>query len=130
MLAIARALIIEPSLIILDEPTANLTPELSQRLLQDYVRRLAREGVAVLLVEQRAREALRVSDWAYVLIDGHVKLAAPAGSLVDRTDLPLVLLGEDSERRHRVAALGSAPKPNQKTPSKSAHNPKEEHDDG
>jgi ABC-type branched-subunit amino acid transport system ATPase component len=94
MLAIARALVTAPSLLILDEPTANLTPELASRLLDRYVKQLATDGAAVLLVEQRAREALRISDWAYVLAGGRVQLTAQAQELARRPDLPLVLLGQ------------------------------------
>ncbi|MDQ2959467.1 MAG: ATP-binding cassette domain-containing protein [Candidatus Dormibacteraeota bacterium] len=104
MLAIARALVTDPTLVILDEPTANLTAELAERLLADYVKRLARDGAAVLLVEQRAREALRVADWAYVLADGHVQLAAPATELADRADLPLILLGQPADAEASATA--------------------------
>jgi ABC-type branched-subunit amino acid transport system ATPase component len=94
MLAIARALVLEPSIVILDEPTANLTPQLAQRMLDDYVKKLALAGVAVLLVEQRAREALQISDWAYLLVAGTVQLSVAAGDLSKRSDLPMILLGQ------------------------------------
>jgi ABC-type branched-subunit amino acid transport system ATPase component len=62
MVAIGRVLMTRPSLVILDEPTAGLSPRLAHQMLSEYVRRLAAQGVAVLLVEQRAREALAISD--------------------------------------------------------------------
>src|SRR5438128_6968708 len=55
MLAIARVLMLDPQVLILDEPTANLSPKLADALLREHVRRLAGLGKAVLLVEQRAR---------------------------------------------------------------------------
>src|SRR4029077_6470662 len=54
MLAIARVLMLDPKVLILDEPTANLSPKRADALLREHVRRLARLGKAVLLVEQRA----------------------------------------------------------------------------
>jgi ABC-type branched-subunit amino acid transport system ATPase component/DNA-binding GntR family transcriptional regulator len=81
MLAIARVLMLEPTLLVLDEPTSNLSPELSRAVLQDQVRRLADSGTAVLLVEQKAFEALGVSDWAYILVAGRSRSPArPARS--------------------------------------------------
>ncbi|HJY73127.1 MAG TPA: ABC transporter ATP-binding protein, partial [Streptosporangiaceae bacterium] len=70
MLAVGRVLMVEPTVLVLDEPTSGLSPELSRSVLQDQVRRLADSGTAVLLVEQKAFEALGVSDWAYILVAG------------------------------------------------------------
>ena len=78
MLAVARVLMLEPAVLVLDEPTSNLSPELSRSVLRDQVRRLADSGTAVLLVEQKAFEALGVSDWAYILVAGRVEIAGPA----------------------------------------------------
>src|SRR5207302_1988870 len=61
MLAIARVLMLDPAVLILDEPTANLSPKLADSLLRDHIRRLANLDKAVLLVEQRARAALDVA---------------------------------------------------------------------
>src|SRR6202040_1410634 len=68
MLAIARVLMLDPQVLILDEPTANLSPQLADRLLREQVTRLASAGKAVLLVEQRARAAMQVADWVNVLV--------------------------------------------------------------
>ena len=93
MLAIARVLMLRPRVLVLDEPTANLSPQLSALLLRDHVRRLAADGTAVLLVEQRATAALEISDWAYVLVAGAVHLAGPAAELLARQDIGEVFLG-------------------------------------
>ena len=67
MLAMARVLMLEPRMLVLDEPTSNLSADLSRMLLEDHVHRLGRAGTAVLIVEQKALAALTISDWAYVM---------------------------------------------------------------
>ena len=67
MLAIARALMLDPVLLLLDEPSAGLSPVM-MRTLFDRIRDINQTGVAVLLVEQNAREALRMSDRGYILV--------------------------------------------------------------
>jgi branched-chain amino acid transport system ATP-binding protein len=93
MLAMGRVLMTRPSLVVLDEPTAGLSPQLAHELLHDHVARLAETGVAVLLVEQHAREALAISDRAYVLAAGRVALADRASSLLERPDIHEIFLG-------------------------------------
>ena len=66
MLAMGRALMLEPALVVLDEPTANLAPALATSVLGEHVRRLAATGASVLVVEQRARAVLEISDRTYV----------------------------------------------------------------
>jgi ABC-type branched-subunit amino acid transport system ATPase component len=97
MLAMARVLMLEPAVLILDEPTSNLSAELSRSVLRDQVRRLADAGTAVLLVEQKAFEALGVSDWAYILVAGRVEIAGPAGEIRDRPDIREVFLGQSAQ---------------------------------
>ncbi len=75
MLAMARVLMLEPDVLVLDEPTSSLSPDMSRSVLRDQVRRLADAGTAVLLVEQKAFEALGVSDWAYILVGGRIEIA-------------------------------------------------------
>lgn len=101
MLAIGRALMVEPPVLILDEPTANLSPALARTVLGEYVSHLRDEGVAVLLVEQRAREALQVSDWGYVMVAGHVALTASARNLEAREDISSVFLGRAGDASAR-----------------------------
>ena len=72
MLAMGRVLMIEPAVFLLDEPTANLAPQVAAELLTGHVRALAEAGAAVLIVEQRARAVLAISDYTYVLGGGQV----------------------------------------------------------
>jgi ABC-type branched-subunit amino acid transport system ATPase component len=94
MLAFGRALMLRPTVLILDEPTANLSPELSAAVLEGHVRRLAGTGVAVLLVEQKARQAMQIADWAHVLVTGRTQLAGPPQSLLARPDFGELMLGQ------------------------------------
>ena len=80
MLALGRALMSRPRLLLLDEPSLGLSPLLARETLQ-AVSALRERGVSVLLVEQNARAALRVADDAWVLEGGEVALAGPAAAL-------------------------------------------------
>jgi branched-chain amino acid transport system ATP-binding protein len=82
MLAIARALMTEPRLVMLDEPTAGLAPKVVGELFA-MVRGLAASGIAVLMVEQNARAALAQSDRGYVLVEGRTRASGPAKDLLD-----------------------------------------------
>lgn len=93
MVAVARVLMMEPSVLVLDEPTANLSPELTQRVLGEHVRALADRGTAVLLVEQKVQAALEVADWACVLVSGAMRLAGPSAEVAAREDLGEIFLG-------------------------------------
>lgn len=81
MLAMGRVLMLSPSVLVLDEPTANLAPLIATQLLEEYVRGFADHGSTVLLVEQRAKAALRISDWTYVLGGGRVVLEGAPSDL-------------------------------------------------
>lgn len=111
MLAIGRALMIEPPVLVLDEPTANLSPALARTVLHDYVARLRAEGVAVLLVEQRARDALQVSDWGYVMVAGQVTIAASAHELATRDDMASLFLGRSKVRAPSAGEGGDGEAP-------------------
>jgi ABC-type branched-subunit amino acid transport system ATPase component len=103
MLAMARVLMLQPRLLVLDEPTSNLSSELSTMLLEDHVQRLGHSGVAVLIVEQKALAALAISDWAYVMAGGSMKLSSDAKELLARPDLGEVFLGRDGGEAVRTA---------------------------
>ncbi len=84
MLAMGRVLMLEPAVFMLDEPTANLAPKVAAQLLTEHVRALAEAGAAVLVVEQRARAVLAISDHTYVLGGGQVLMqGTPAGLAAD-----------------------------------------------
>ena len=80
MLAVGRALMAKPQLLMLDEPSLGLAPLITKEIYQIIVR-LRQAGVAILLVEQNARAALQVADHAYVLELGEVVLAGPASEV-------------------------------------------------
>jgi ABC-type branched-subunit amino acid transport system ATPase component len=86
-----------PRLLILDEPTAGLSPELARRFLSEHVPSLAAAGAAVLLVEQRANAALEVSHWSYLLVAGRVQLDLGASDLLKRGDIGELFLGARAE---------------------------------
>jgi ABC-type branched-subunit amino acid transport system ATPase component len=93
MLAIGRVLMLNPRVLILDEPTANLAPILADAVLREQVRRLADAGKAVLLVEQRARAALDVANWTMVLVSGVTRLEGRPSDLLERSDFEALFLG-------------------------------------
>jgi branched-chain amino acid transport system ATP-binding protein len=81
MLAVARALMTDPQVLMLDEPTAGLSPRIVGEVFAS-LRVLAQGGVAVLMVEQNAKAALRISDRGYVLTEGRNRMSAPAAELL------------------------------------------------
>jgi branched-chain amino acid transport system ATP-binding protein len=93
MLAIGRVLMLDPRVLILDEPTANLAPKLADALLSHDVSRLAASGKAVLLVEQRARAALKIASWTTVLVSGSTRLEGRPQDLLEREDFEELFLG-------------------------------------
>jgi ABC-type branched-subunit amino acid transport system ATPase component len=93
MLAIARVLMLDPKVLILDEPTANLAPQLADRLLREQVSGLGKLGKAVLLVEQRARAALEIAAYTSVLVSGSIRMEGRPGELLDRQDFEELFLG-------------------------------------
>jgi ABC-type branched-subunit amino acid transport system ATPase component len=113
MLAMARVLMLEPAVLVLDEPTSNLSPDMSRSVLRDQVRRLADAGTAVLLVEQKAFEALGVSDWAYILVGGRIEIAGKASEIRGRPDIREVFLGQSAQGSASPAAARghSSPRP-------------------
>jgi len=80
MLSIARALLLNPKLLILDEPSQGLAPLIVREVFR-IVTKMRAEGISVLLVEQNVRMSLEVADHAYVLDDGHVVYSGPAQEL-------------------------------------------------
>jgi branched-chain amino acid transport system ATP-binding protein len=82
MLAVGRALMAKPKLLMLDEPSLGLAPLITREIFR-IITELRRRGVSILLVEQNARAALQVADYAYVLETGQVAMQGPAHELAD-----------------------------------------------
>ena len=91
MLGIARALMLEPKVVLLDEPTAGLSPAYTG-VVWDQIQRVAKLGTAVVVVEQNVDLAISHADWVYVLVAGRNRLDGPADA-VGRQDLPSIFLG-------------------------------------
>ena len=91
MLAVGRALMSDPKILLLDEATAGLSPIISTSLWQ-HIRRLADDGLAIAVVEQNVGLALRFSDEVYLLTSGRNRLNGPAEGFRSRTDLDQLFL--------------------------------------
>jgi ABC-type branched-subunit amino acid transport system ATPase component len=99
MLAMGRALMLEPVLVVLDEPTANLAPRVASTVLQEHVRSLAATGASVLIVEQRAKAVLEISDRTCVLGGGQIRMEGRPSDLASNADFVESFLG--GGERHR-----------------------------
>jgi branched-chain amino acid transport system ATP-binding protein len=96
MLSIARALLINPKLLILDEPSQGLAPLITREVFR-IVAQMRAEGISVLLVEQNVRMSLAIADHAYVLDDGHVVYSGPARELAADEARVQLLTGASAE---------------------------------
>ena len=96
MLAIARALLVNPKLLMLDEPSQGLAPLVVSEVFR-IVTEMRREGISVLLVEQNARMSLEIADFAYVLDDGWVVYSGPARELAADEARVQALAGASAE---------------------------------
>ena len=92
MLAMAMALMVEPAVLLLDEPSAGLSPVAAERLF-DAIVAIHKDGVAVALVEQNANEALAISDRAYLLVDGKNSRTGAAKTLAADAEIRRLFLG-------------------------------------
>jgi branched-chain amino acid transport system ATP-binding protein len=92
MVAMGRALMQEPKLLMLDEPTAGLSPKFMD-LIFDRVVAINRSGTAILMVEQNALEALALSDRAYIFVDGRNHRSGPAAELAADPEVRRIFLG-------------------------------------
>jgi branched-chain amino acid transport system ATP-binding protein len=95
MLAIGRALVARPRLLLMDEPSLGLAPRLVTRIFQT-LRELRAEGKTILLVEQNARQALQVADRAYVMERGRIVLSGTGASLLGTPDVQRTYLGRQA----------------------------------
>ena len=92
MLAIARALMTRPRLLMLDEPSQGIMPKLVDEIFQ-AVQQIRNNGVTILLVEQRLSESLDISDRAYVLQTGKVVMSGPAADIKSNPEVRRIYLG-------------------------------------
>ena len=102
MLAIGRALMARPKLVMLDEPSMGLAPLVMKDIFA-IVKRISEEGTTVLLVEQNARSALRIATRGYVLETGRIVLQGTAEELLANRDVQRAYLGSDLDAENRVA---------------------------
>jgi len=93
MLALARALMSRPQLLLLDEPSMGLAPLLVERIF-DVIREVSERGIAILLVEQNARLALQIAHRGYVMESGQVSFSGPAAQLLHDARVREAYLGE------------------------------------
>src|SRR5690606_27360002 len=96
MLAIARALLANPHVILLDEPSLGLSPRLTKEIFEIVVRINRERGVSILLVEQNAHMALNVADHGYVLENGRIVMDDTCARLREKEDIKEFYLGNSN----------------------------------
>ena len=104
MLAFACALTVQPKVLMLDEPSAGLSPKYMADIFAT-VKAVNARGVSIFMIEQNAIEALRISNTCIVMANGRVRLNAPANQVLDMQDLHSLYLGDARE----AAAAGDTP---------------------
>ena len=108
MLAMGRALMAKPDLLMLDEPSLGLAPLIVKDIFR-IIAGLRERGCAILLVEQNARAALQVSDHGYVLETGHVVLDGPSAALAEDTRVVATYLGATRDGPRNSSAMRRLP---------------------
>lgn len=93
MLAVGRALMSRPRLLMMDEPSLGLAP-LVVKAIFEIIKQIHQEGTTILLIEQNARAALQLSDYAYVLETGKIVLEGPGSELITNDQVKKAYLGE------------------------------------
>ncbi|HUY06784.1 MAG TPA: ABC transporter ATP-binding protein [Acidimicrobiales bacterium] len=94
ILAVARALMSSPKLVIMDEPSAGLSPR-AMKLVWEHLEILRDEGLALLVVEQKAKAIMAIADWVYVLVDGRNALEAAGETMLANVhDLGRIFMGQ------------------------------------
>jgi len=96
MLAIGRALMMRPQMLLLDEPSLGLAPLIVKSIFE-AIKKIAAEGVTILMVEQNARQSLLIADYAYVLELGKIKSEGTASALLEDDDLISAYLGKKKD---------------------------------
>jgi len=93
MVAIGRALMLDPVLLLLDEPSAGLSPKLVQVIFNKIIK-INQKGVSILMVEQNARKALMISHRGYVLVMGHNRFEGSGEAILNNEEIGKLYLGE------------------------------------
>ncbi len=106
MLAIARALMSRPRLLLLDEPSLGLAPMMVRRIFQTIRELNQREGITIFLVEQNAHHALRLADRGYVMVNGAIEITGTGAELLDNPEIRAAYL--EGGTRHGDAVEGGA----------------------
>ena len=106
MVAIAKALMVEPVILLLDEPTAGLSPRFRGDIFR-VVREINARGTPILMVEQNARQALAIADRGYVLVDGRNRLEGTGAGLLADPDVGAMFLGGGGDPEDRTPVHGA-----------------------
>jgi branched-chain amino acid transport system ATP-binding protein len=106
MLAIGRALMGRPTLLLLDEPSLGLAPRLVQTVFE-AIARIADTGISILIVEQNTQAALSVAQRGYVMVHGEVFAEAPVEELKNMDSVKRAFIGSSSERNAAVSGRGA-----------------------
>ena len=106
MVAIAKALMVEPVILLLDEPTAGLSPRFRGDIFR-VVREINARGTPILMVEQNARQALAIADRGYVLVDGRNRLEGTGAGLLADPDVGAMFLGGGGDRETPAPGRGT-----------------------
>jgi ABC-type branched-subunit amino acid transport system ATPase component len=114
MLAMARGLMSDPSVLIVDEPTAGLSPRY-EAAVWDHIVQVKQTGVAVIAVEQNTRRALTAADWAYVLVLGQRRLEGSGVELLTNEEIVQMYIGKRGAPAVTPDATGSQERPDQQT---------------
>jgi ABC-type branched-subunit amino acid transport system ATPase component len=117
MLALARALMADPSVLLVDEPTAGLSPRY-ERVVWEHIHDIRRTGVGIVLVEQNTRRALAEADWGYVLVMGENRLDGPGREILDNPEIGELYIGKGVST---VEADGAVPEPTAEMTSPQTH---------
>ena len=96
MLAIARAMMAEPKVLLLDEPLASLSPKPSA-VIESKLEQISKAGIAIIIVEQNVRKALDISDWGYVLVNGALVMKGKAAEMLADDSFKKRFLGLEQE---------------------------------
>ena len=109
MLAIGRALMNRPALLMLDEPSFGLAPQVAKEILE-ALPRLTELGISILLVEQNARAALQIAARAYILVNGRIAAEGPSGELLADRDIAQKYLGWEGSREDGRSYAAGGPR--------------------